>query len=57
MNRKEFIRRAVPEIINDYREVRKTRENSIIFSNGWVASIVEKFSVSREEHKIFSCYV
>lgn len=41
MSRKEFIQRAVPEVVNDYGETRKTRENSIIFPNGWVASIVE----------------
>lgn len=40
MSREEFIKRAIPEITNDYGEVRKTKENSIIFHNGWVASIV-----------------
>ena len=41
MNREEFIKRAVPKVINDYGETRRTRRNSIIFPNGWVASIVE----------------
>ena len=31
---------GIPEIINDYGEHRKTKENSIVFPNGWVASIV-----------------
>ena len=41
MDREEFIMRAVPEVINDYGETRRTSINSIVFSNGWVASIVE----------------
>lgn len=41
MSREDFIQRAVPEVVNDYGEIRKTRENSIVFRNGWVASIVE----------------
>lgn len=41
MSREEFIQRALPKVVNDYGEIRKTRENSIIFRNGWVASIVE----------------
>lgn len=41
MNREDFIKRAVPEVVNDYGETRITRENSIVFPNGWVASIVE----------------
>lgn len=41
MNREEFIKRAVFKVINDYGKVRETRENSIIFANGWVASIIK----------------
>lgn len=32
---------GVKEVVNNIGETRKTRENSIIFLNGWVASIVE----------------
>lgn len=32
---------GLKEVINNMNEVRKTRENSIVFPNGWVASIVE----------------
>lgn len=32
---------GVKEVINDYGEHRYTRERSIVFPNGWVASIVE----------------
>lgn len=31
---------GVKEVINDYGERRHTRERSIVFPNGWVASIV-----------------
>lgn len=41
MNREEYIKRAVPKVINDYGETRETTQNSIVFPNGWVASIVE----------------
>lgn len=41
---------GIPEIVNDYGEHRKTRQNSIVFPNGWVASIVPeidaKYSVA-----------
>jgi len=36
----EFVAEGIPEIVNDYGEHRKTSRNSIVFSNGWVASIV-----------------
>lgn len=32
---------GVSEVINIYGEHRKTRERSIVFPNGWVASIVD----------------
>lgn len=41
MSGDDFIQRTVPEVVNGYGEIRKTRENSIVFRNGWVASIVE----------------
>ena len=31
---------GLKEVVNDYNEHRQTKENSIVFSNGWVASIV-----------------
>lgn len=31
---------GVKEVINDMSEHRRTRKNSIVFPNGWVASIV-----------------
>ena len=39
------------EVINDMGEHRKTRENSIVFSNGWVASIVENHDHPEKEAK------
>ena len=36
---------GVNEVINDYGEHRQTRERSIVFPNGWVASIVENDGV------------
>ena len=32
---------GVEEVKNDYGETRRTKEGSIVFPNGWVASIVE----------------
>lgn len=32
---------GLKEVVNDYNEHRQTKENSIVFSNGWVASIVK----------------
>lgn len=32
---------GIPEITNDYGEHRKTFARSIVFPNGWVASIIE----------------
>lgn len=36
---------GVKEVVNDYGEHRQTREKSIVFPNGWVASIVKNNSV------------
>lgn len=36
---------GVKKVINDYGEHRHTRERSIVFPNGWVASIVENDGV------------
>lgn len=36
---------GVEEVINDMGEHRHTRENSIVFPNGWVASIVNNDGV------------
>lgn len=33
---------GIPEVINDFGERRTTKENSIVFPNGWVASIVKQ---------------
>ena len=32
---------GIKEVINDYGEHRQTRDNSIVFKNRWVASIVD----------------
>lgn len=38
----EYARKfGLKEVKNDYEEIRKTRPGSIVFPNGWVASIVE----------------
>ncbi|WP_373261899.1 hypothetical protein [Hungatella hathewayi] len=37
---------GVKEVVNDMGELRQTRENSIVFSNGWVASIVPNNGVT-----------
>lgn len=36
---------GLKEVVNDYGEHRQTRERSIVFPNGWVASIVENNGV------------
>lgn len=36
---------GVKEVVNDYGEHRQTREKSIVFPNGWVASIVKNNGV------------
>lgn len=36
---------GLEEVANDYGEHRQTRERSIVFPNGWVASIVENNGV------------
>lgn len=36
---------GVKEVVNDYGEHRQTRERSIVFPNGWVASIVKNNGV------------
>ncbi|MCD7996464.1 MAG: hypothetical protein LUH21_04440 [Clostridiales bacterium] len=38
----DYVAEGIPEVINDMGEHRKTRTDSIVFSNGWVASIVEE---------------
>lgn len=37
-----FVAEGIPEVINDYGEHRKTSRGSIVFPNGWVASIASK---------------
>lgn len=32
---------GIPKVVNDMHEVRRTSERSIVFPNGWVASIVD----------------
>ena len=44
---------GVPEVINIYGEHRKTRERSIVFPNGWVASIVDN-KVTRKKNAAYS---
>jgi len=36
----DYVSEGIPEVINDLGEHRRTRPGSIVFSNGWVASIV-----------------
>ena len=36
---------GLKEVVNNYGEHRQTRERSIVFPNGWVASIVENNGV------------
>ena len=38
---------GVESVVNDYGETRCTRDNSIVFENGWVASIA--LNISRPE--------
>lgn len=43
---KEYSKKyGLKEVVNNYGEHRQTQENSIIFPNGWVASIVENHGV------------
>lgn len=57
MKKEEFIRRSIPEVVNDYGEVRRTRENSIVFPNGWVASIVEntQYPEKNAKYSVATC--
>ena len=43
---KEYSKKyGLKEVVNDYNEHRQTKENSIVFSNGWVASIVKNYGI------------
>lgn len=47
MSLKEYSEKyGVSEVVNLYGEHRKTNEKSIIFPNGWVASIVSNMGIS-----------
>lgn len=39
---------GIKNIKNDYGEIRATRRNSIVFPNGWVASIVNNTYLSQK---------
>ena len=48
---KEYVQKfGIAEIINDMGERRITKENSIVFPNGWVASIVKKSDGGKNHH-------
>lgn len=51
--RQHFLNRSVESVVNDYGEIRTTKENSIVFRNGWVASIV-KNTKHHEKNKKYS---
>lgn len=51
---KDYIVKGVPMVVNDMGEKRYTREGSIIFPNGWVASIVRPISTP-EKYSIAIC--
>lgn len=58
MKREDFIKRALVSVVNDMGETRYTRENSIVFPNGWVASVVENTSkrdVSDKKYSLAVC--
>jgi hypothetical protein len=38
----DFVARGLNNVINDTGEVRNTTNSSIVFPNGWVASILDK---------------
>jgi len=43
MSIKEYIEKfSISEIVNNMNEQRKTTDSSIVFSNGWCASIIDK---------------
>lgn len=44
MTREDFMERALPRVKTCYSSWRDTSRNSIIFKNGWVASIVKNQS-------------
>lgn len=48
---------GIKEVVNDMGEHRKTRENSIVFPNGWVASIVEnlKYPENGAKYSVAIC--
>lgn len=47
---------GIKEVKNDYGETRCTRENSIVFPNGWVASIVKNVKCpERGKYSVAMC--
>jgi hypothetical protein len=42
---------GIPSVVNNMGETRQTRENSIVFPNGWVASII----LSNEPYSVAMC--
>lgn len=38
----DFVARGLNNVINDMGEIRNTTNSSIVFPNGWVASILDK---------------
>lgn len=51
---KDYEAEGVPYVINSMGEKRTTREGSIIFSNGWVASVVNPTD-NPEQHSVATC--
>lgn len=48
---------GVKKVTNDYGETRYTKERSIVFSNGWVASIVDnvQFPEKNAKYSVAMC--
>lgn len=55
--RQHFFNRSIDSVVNDYGETRTTKENSIVFRNGWVASIVENtdFPEKNKKYSVAMC--
>ena len=54
--RQHFLNRSIKSIKTDYGATRTTTENSIVFRNGWVASIVENTD-HPEKNKKYSVFM
>jgi hypothetical protein len=51
---KDYVSEGIPCVINSMGRCRRTQDNSIVFGNGWVGSIVESID-SPEKYSVAVC--